>query len=64
MGKMELDIDFSYSLKFKTDTEWFKLLFVLYLKELSSFLYIRIRPDYQYPFDLYPPPSGVEIKNS
>ena len=28
MGNMELDIDFSYSLKFKTDTLWFKLLFV------------------------------------
>ena len=29
------------------------MIFVSYLKELSGFLYIRIRPDYPYLFDLY-----------
>ena len=28
------------------------MIFVSYLKELSGFLYIRIRPDYPYSFDL------------
>ena len=53
MGSPEPDIQFSYSLRFSTDTGQFKLLFVSYLKELSGFLYIRIRPDYPYPFDRY-----------
>ena len=53
MGKTEPDFQYSYSLRYQTNTGQFKLIFVSYLKELSGFLYIRIRPDYPYSFDLY-----------
>ena len=52
MGKTEPDFQYSYSLRYQTNTGQFKLIFVSYLKELSGFLYIRIRPDYPYSFDL------------
>ena len=52
MGKTEPDFQYSYSLRYQTNTGQLKLIFVSYLKELSGFLYIRIRPDYPYLFDL------------